>query len=69
LKESEMQTNWTTEDAQAITALVDAARQAIETYEWIIGDHPKLDPDRELPAELKRLREAISAVRRRGFTL
>ena len=62
-----MHTNWTTEDAKAISALMDAARQAIETYEWIIADHPELDPDQNLPAELKRRREAISAVRRRGM--
>jgi hypothetical protein len=63
-----MQTNWTTEDAKVVSALMDAARQAIETYEWIIADHPELDPDQNLPAELKRLREAIAAARRRGMT-
>ena len=50
MEEREMQTNWTTEDAKAISALMDAARQAVETYEWIIADHPELDPDRPFPA-------------------
>ena len=64
-----MRTNWKTEDAVAISALMDAARQAIETYEWIIADHPELDPDKNLPRELKQLREAMSMVRRRGMSV
>ena len=62
-----MQTRWTTEDVAAIAALMDAARKAVETYEWIIADHPELDPDGDLPRDLERLRDAIAAVLRRSM--
>jgi hypothetical protein len=40
--------------------LLAVAVAAIEDYEWIIDDHPKLDPDGELPPKLERLRAAIA---------
>ncbi len=64
---TDMQT--TKETKKAVSALLNAVLVAIGTYEWIIADHPKLDPDGLLPAELKTLREAMHAVQRRGFTL
>jgi hypothetical protein len=70
-----MQTNWTTEDARAINALVDAARQALATMRWVERCSSGEDPSPmgiDLPllkAEILALEEAIAAVRRRGFML
>jgi hypothetical protein len=67
-----MQTNWTTEDAQAIAALVDAARRALATLRWVerceSGREPAGTMGIDLPiirAEILALEEAIAAVRRR----
>jgi hypothetical protein len=60
-----MQTNWTTKDAEAVQKLADAVRVAIATYEWMIGDHPDLDPDENLPMELEQLKSGLDACRRR----
>jgi hypothetical protein len=69
-----MQTNWTTEDARAINALVDAARQALATLRWFERRESGEDPaqteiDQSIrKAEILELEEAIAAVRRRFMT-
>jgi hypothetical protein len=39
-----------------------ACKAAVPTYEWIIGDHPNLDPDDMLPPELEIIKQAIAKV-------
>jgi hypothetical protein len=55
------------EDAAAVAELLAAAGVALANYEWIIDDHPELDPDGDLLPEVKRLREAMAACKRCGF--
>lgn len=62
-----MQTNWTTKDAEAVQKIADAVRLAVATYEWMIADHPELDPDGNLPLELYQIKSALDACRRRNL--
>ncbi len=40
--------------------LLAACEKALAMYEWILGDHPKLDPDGDLLPELEALKNAIA---------
>jgi hypothetical protein len=71
-----MQTNWTTEDAQAIDRLISAAGQALATLRWTERRESSQEPSDtmaiDLPilrAEIRELEEAIAGCRRRGFSL
>lgn len=48
---------------ELLPALLDECDKAIKTYEWITADHPELDPDGDLPRELKSLRRRAESVR------
>jgi hypothetical protein len=62
-----METNWTTEDARAIAALVDASRRALQLMRWVDDLAPSGIDLALLQEEITALEGAIDEIRRRGM--
>jgi hypothetical protein len=56
--------DWTSDRLSLALDLAKALEQASIAYQWIIMDHPKLDPHCDLPPQLAHMRELLNEAER-----